>query len=43
MGHVVARMAEALEARKSRVRFPLMSLEFFIDVMTLVSTKPLNP
>jgi hypothetical protein len=36
-------MAEALETRKLRVRFPLVSLEFFIDVMTLGTTKPLKP
>jgi hypothetical protein len=42
MGHVVARMAEALQPRRSRVRFPLVSLEFFIDVMAVGSTKPLK-
>jgi hypothetical protein len=42
MGHVVARMAEALQTRRSRVRFLLVSQDFFIDLMALGSAKPLK-
>ena len=42
MGHVVAWMAEVLQPGRSRVRFPLVSLEFFIDVMAVDLTKPLK-
>ena len=38
----MARVAEALQAGRSGVRFPLMSLEFYIDVLALGSTKPLK-
>jgi hypothetical protein len=34
-GHAVAHLVEAprLQARRSRVRFPMLSLEFFIDII----------
>ena len=31
-GHAVAQLVEALQAARSRVRFPMVSLEFFIDI-----------
>jgi hypothetical protein len=45
-GHAVAQLVEALHGRW-RVRFPIMSLEFFIDnpsgrAMVLWSTQPLT-
>jgi len=43
--HVVAQLVEAtaLQAGKSRVRFPMVSLEFFIDIiLALGLTQPLT-
>ena len=39
-GHAVAQLVEA-QAGRSRVPFPMVSLEFFIDI-TLGSTQPLS-
>ena len=50
MGHAVAQLVEgtALQVGRSRVRFPMVSLEFFIDIilpaalLALGSTQPLT-
>jgi len=41
MGHAVVQLVEALlQARRSRVQFLLVSLEFFIDVILLAALWP---
>jgi hypothetical protein len=48
LGHAVGQLVEALPytAGRSRVRFPMVSLEFFVDIillaMALGSTQPLT-
>jgi hypothetical protein len=36
----VAQLVEALQAGRSRVRFPMVSLEFFIDVILSTALWP---
>ena len=36
-GQAVAQLVEALQVGMSRVRFPMVSLEFFIDIILLVA------
>jgi hypothetical protein len=38
LGHAVARLVEAL--RYKRVRFPMVSLDFFIDIVLLAALWP---
>ena len=33
VGHAVAQLVEALQVGRSRVRFPMLLLEFFIDII----------
>ena len=44
-GHAVAQLAEALalQAGRSRVRFPMVSLEFFIDTILQAAIRPWGP
>ena len=46
-GHAVAQLVEALQAGRSRIRFPRVSFEFFIDCpsgrsVTLAWTQPVT-
>ena len=39
-GHAVAQLVEALQVRRSRVRSPMVSFEFFIDVILAAALLP---
>ena len=39
-GHAVEQLVEALLARRLQVRFPMVSLELFIDIILLASLWP---
>ena len=39
-GHAVAQLVEALQAGRSWVRFPMVSLEFCIDIILSVALWP---
>jgi hypothetical protein len=41
-GYAMGQLAEALQDRRSRVRFPMVSLEYFVDIIHLAALWPLG-